>query len=107
MRALILLTVVAIAGCDCAGEQPACGAGGACPDAGTDGGLECADDPARVCRNETLCCPEGEECVRGYDCAPLCPNKRCGDNGLGCCAAGQVCLDGVVCAADCADDRAL
>ncbi len=68
-----------------------------------DGGM-C--EPSRSCRGGTICCSEGEECVE-FQCAPVCPNERCGDNQLTCCAAGQICLDGVVCAASCAEDRAL
>jgi len=104
MRARLALVpaLLALSGCDCAGEKPHHEV-----DAGTDAGLECEGDEARLCRNATMCCPEGEECVRGYDCAPLCENERCGDNALECCAVGQVCLDGVVCAADCGRNRAL
>ncbi|UJR86334.1 FG-GAP repeat domain-containing protein [Sandaracinus amylolyticus] len=120
-------------GCDCAGEGPGgpgapcdiasdCRSDLACLDgtcqprrdgavpgdasSGGDGG-SCADAPERQCRGGRVCCAEGEECVDGFVCAPVCENTRCGDNNLVCCAAGQICLDGVVCAASCEAGRAL
>ncbi|MFK7998401.1 MAG: FG-GAP-like repeat-containing protein [Polyangiales bacterium] len=77
----------------------------AIPDAGpprTDAGL---------CQEENLCgamcCNDGEECVDGFQCLPICETTRCGDNGILCCDAGDICLDGVVCAADCAPEETL
>ena len=63
-----------------------------------DGGMCTAE---RSCRGGGTCCAEGEECVGGIYCFPVCENTRCGDNGSVCCESGQTCLDGVVCAADC------
>jgi len=127
--------LVAASGCDCEGDLPLQDVGGPCdtaadcrsgllcrdgtcragPDAGPmtgDGGLDAGADAgeceaAQVCGGGTMCCPDGEECVDDFACAPVCENTRCGDNNLTCCDAAQICLDGVVCAADCAADRAL
>lgn len=75
----------------------------ATPDAG---GMD-----AGLCRDENICgamcCVDGEECVDGFQCLPVCETTRCGDNGILCCDAGDICLDGVVCAADCAAEETL
>lgn len=120
------LTLLFLAGCDCAGEPgPPCNADGDCSDGRVcrdgrcqppvprDGGPDAARADAGSCALEQqcaggrLCCGAGEECVDDFACAPICANVRCGDNGLVCCAAGQVCIDGVVCAASCEAGRAL
>lgn len=82
--------------------------------AGSDGGRLDGDNfdggtctMERTCRGGAVCCNEGEECVDGVFCFPVCENTRCGDNGAVCCDSGEVCLDGVVCAADCTADQTL
>jgi hypothetical protein len=132
LAGLLITSMLAGAGCDCAG--PGRGVGAPCESASDcEGGLVCIDDtcqvapdgsvpdgsiprtdagrcddePERQCRGGRVCCTEGEECVEDFACAPICENTRCGDNGLTCCNAGQICLDGVVCAASCEANEAL
>ncbi len=119
--ASLSLLVSLAAGCDCAGPSrdcetnTDCPAGNVCVDrmcepmSDLDGSIPGSDVP--MCAADDVCgrdcCGDGEECVEGFACAPICENARCGDNLLTCCAAGQACLDGVVCAADCEEGRAL
>ena len=123
-----LMAILLLAACDCSSgeDKPTtcersddCAASDVCvdglcvPRGSTDGGVEDGGvEDGGACSAEQLClgnicCGEGEECVEGFACAPVCENERCGDNGLTCCDAGEVCLDGVVCAADCGSDQAV
>ncbi len=84
----ILLMGVWASGCSCGGE----------------GGGESGDDNANCavpCRQGTLCCENGQECIDDLICAAPCAGTRCGDHGAICCAEEQACLDGVLCAATC------
>ncbi len=53
------------------------------------------------------CCAEGDECVNGYQCLPVCANERCGDNLATCCGADEVCLAGSLCVAACDADESV
>ncbi|HJK97835.1 MAG TPA: VCBS repeat-containing protein [Polyangiaceae bacterium LLY-WYZ-14_1] len=128
--AAIVATVLVLAGCDLRFRvdlnRTDCAPDGTCPpgflcDVSTDtcrpsmGDDDDDDDddvpdcptPERLCSNGRICCGEGEECVDGFQCLPVCETVRCGDNGTLCCGDAQVCLDGVVCAADCPAEQAL
>lgn len=133
LASLIALALLATAGAGCGDDTtgvPGCTTNADCPggrvclegrcvasadavdgdDDADDGTADLAEGgcpAARSCSGGTVCCAEGEECVDGYLCLPVCSAVRCGDSGRLCCASGQVCLDGVVCAADCAADREL
>lgn len=63
--------------------------------------------PQRCGREQRLCCADGEECVDGVACLPLCEHTRCGSSAEVCCGAEQVCIDDVVCGAACAADEIL
>ncbi|MBX3272349.1 MAG: VCBS repeat-containing protein [Sandaracinaceae bacterium] len=124
---ILLLAAPWLSGCDCEGDAPPrcasdveCPSGEACldgacvprvsdggaHDAGADGGMM-ACPAARTCGGPVTCCPEGQECVDGFQCLDACATVRCGDNSALCCGAAEICLDGVVCAAACASDEAL